>query len=182
MKEKRGKMAKGPTYRVPFRRRREGKTHYHKRLRLIISGKPRLVVRKSNKYIRVQLISAEKYGDRTIASAISSELPEFGWRYGMKNLPAAYLTGFLLGSRAAMKGYEDAILDIGLHTPSPGSRVYAALNGAVDAGMNIPHDESIFPDERRIRGEHIAEHMQIDDIVENFEEVKRRIEEEGSRM
>jgi large subunit ribosomal protein L18 len=38
-----------PTYKMPFRRRREGKTNYTKRLKLLLSRKPRLVVRKSLK-------------------------------------------------------------------------------------------------------------------------------------
>ncbi len=172
-------MASGPTYRVPFRRRREGKTNYRKRLRLLLSGEPRMVVRKSNRYIRAQLILAAPEGDKTVADANSAELAKFGWEFSKKNTPAAYLTGLLLGKRALRKGFKHAILDMGLHTPSQGCRIYAALKGAVDAGLEVPHDPSIFPAEERIRGEHIAEFMHIE-IVERFEEVKKRIEEESA--
>ena len=170
-------MASGPTYRVPFRRRREGKTNYRKRLRLLLSGKPRMVVRKSNRYIRAQLILAAPEGDKTVADANSAELAKFSWEFSKKNTPAAYLTGLLLGKRALRKGFKHAILDMGLHTPSQGCRIYAALKGAVDAGLEVPHDPSVFPAEERIRGEHIAEHIEI---VKRFEEVKKRIEEGGA--
>ncbi len=65
--------AGSPTYRVPFRRRREGKTDYRRRLRLLYSRKPRVVVRKSNRYIRMQLIAREDAGDTTLVTANSAE-------------------------------------------------------------------------------------------------------------
>ncbi|EQD30588.1 50S ribosomal protein L18P, partial [mine drainage metagenome] len=37
-------MSTGPRYRVAFRRRREGKTDYRARLRLLKSDRPRAVV------------------------------------------------------------------------------------------------------------------------------------------
>lgn len=133
-----------------FRRRREGKTDYRKRMRLLASGKPRLVVRKSLKHMRAQLVTQGNKGDLTLASAISSELSRYGYEGNTGNTTAAYLTGLLLGTRATKKGYEDAVLDIGLHTHSKGSKVYAALKGAIDAGMTIPCDDSIFPSDERI--------------------------------
>jgi len=151
-------MGHGPRYRVPWRRRREGKTNYYKRLKLIKSGKPRLVVRKSNKYIIVQVAVPAIEGDKIIAAAHSRELvKKYGWNGGTGNTPAAYLTGLLAGLRAKEKGVGEAVLDIGLHEPIKGARVFAALKGALDAGLEIPHSEEILPSEDRIRGEHIAE-------------------------
>ncbi len=150
-------MGRGPRYRVPWRRRREGKTNYYRRLKLIKSGKPRLVVRKTNKYIIVQLVEPRIEGDKVIAAAHSRELVKrFGWNGGTANTAAAYLTGLLAGYRALEKGFKEAVLDIGLNEPVKGARVFAALKGALDAGMEIPHSEEILPDEDRIRGIHIA--------------------------
>ncbi|NHI83019.1 MAG: 50S ribosomal protein L18 [Candidatus Thorarchaeota archaeon] len=150
-------MAQGPTYRVKFRRRREGKTNYYKRRRLLLSRKPRLVVRKTNSRTIVQVITANVVGDMTIASAQSTELKKYGWDAGRANLPAAYLTGFLAGLRAKANGIDTAVLDIGLIPPVRGSKVYGALKGAIDAGMDVPHDEEIIPDGDRLSGKHIVD-------------------------
>ncbi len=149
-------MAHGPTYRVKFRRRREGKTDYYRRRRLLMSGLPRLVVRKTNTNMIVQLVNAEIVGDKTVASAISGELGTYGWSLSTGNLPAAYLTGLLAGRRAKERGVETAVLDLGLNPPIKGSRVYAALKGAIDAGLEVPHDPEILPDESRLKGDHIV--------------------------
>ncbi|MEM0489452.1 MAG: 50S ribosomal protein L18, partial [Candidatus Bathyarchaeia archaeon] len=131
-------MAKDARYCVPYRRRREGKTNYRKRKALIVSGKPRLVVRGSLKNIIAQIIVAKPHGDEVIVSAHSRELIKYGWRAPRGNVPAAYLTGFLCALKAKSMGVKEALLDIGLHTPSKGSRVFAALKGAIDAGLAIP--------------------------------------------
>ncbi|WP_460123702.1 50S ribosomal protein L18 [Stetteria hydrogenophila] len=150
-------MGKGPRYRVPWRRRREGKTNYYKRVKLILSGKPRFVVRRTNKYIIVQVVEAKIQGDHVIAAAHSRELVKrYGWLGGTKSTPAAYLTGLLAGFRARKAGVTEAVLDIGLAKPVRGSRVFAALKGGLDAGLKIPHSEEILPSIERIRGEHIA--------------------------
>ncbi|RJS91127.1 50S ribosomal protein L18 [Candidatus Bathyarchaeota archaeon] len=155
-------MAKGPSYNVPYRRRREGKTNYRRRKKLILSGLPRLVARKTNKHIIAQIIEARVEGDRVIASAHSSELrKKYGWLGSLKNLPAAYLTGLLCGFKALNKGVKKAILDIGLHSPSKGARVFAVLKGCVDAGVEIPHSEEILPDENRIKGQHISDYASM---------------------
>ena len=152
-------MAKGPSYNVPYRRRREGKTNYRRRKKLILSGLPRLVARKTNKHIIAQIIEAHVEGDRVITSAHSSELrKKYGWLGSLKNLPAAYLTGLLCGYRALNIGVKKAVLDIGLHSPTKGARVFAVLKGCVDAGVEIPHGEEILPDEDRIKGQHISDY------------------------
>lgn len=174
-------MAKGPAYTVPYRRRREGKTNYRLRKKLIISKMPRLVVRKTNRYIITQLVEATVIGDIVITSAHSQELrKKYGWLGDLNNLPAAYLTGLLCGLRAANKGVKKAILDIGLHTPSRGAAVFAAMKGFVDGGVAVPHDESILPDEARIRGEHISKYAEML-ISEKPEEYSKRFSEYLSR-
>ncbi|MEM4643902.1 MAG: 50S ribosomal protein L18 [Candidatus Methanomethylicaceae archaeon] len=154
-------MAKGPTYRVAFRRRREGRTDYNLRKRLISSRKLRLVIRKSLKHLSLQLVEARVDGDRVLASATTIELKEYGWKGGTGNLPAAYLAGFLLGKRALSKGFDTAVLDLNGYSITKGSRLFAALKGAIDAGMEIPHSEDVLPDEERIKGEHIAKYAEL---------------------
>jgi len=149
-------LAKGPTYRVLFRRRREGKTDYYLRMKLLRSGKPRLVIRKTLNGIIVQVINAKFEGDQVIASAFSKELRKKGWLGGSGNTPSAYLTGYLAGLKASKKGVKEAVLDLGLGSPTSGSRIFAALKGIIDAGVSVNHDKSILPSEERIRGEHIA--------------------------
>ena len=150
-------MGRGPRYKVPRRRRREGKTNYRKRYIVILSRKTRLVVRPSLKYVWVQIITAKPEGDVTIAAAHSRELYKlYGWKGGGSSTSAAYLTGLLAGYRAIKAGVEEAVLDIGFTTPVPGGKVFAALKGALDAGVSIPHSEEMIPGEDRIKGEHVA--------------------------
>ena len=149
-------MKTGPRYHVKPRRHRERKTDYRLRLKLLRSKKPRIVVRKSLKAIRVQFIEYSPQGDRVLVSAISSELvKEYGWKYSVSNTPAAYLTGFLAGKRAKTKGIEQGVLDIGLYHPTRGSTLFASLKGVIDAGVDCPHDTQMLPKEERINGSHV---------------------------
>ena len=149
-------MAQGPTYKVKFRRRREGKTNYYRRRRLLLSRLPRLVVRKTNTGMIVQVVNASVTGDMTVASAVSSELSNHGWTTGGGSTPVSYLTGLLAGLRAKSRGVEQAVLDIGLNPPVKGSKIFAALAGALDGGLKISHDPDVLPDEARLSGEHIV--------------------------
>jgi large subunit ribosomal protein L18 len=150
-------MAKGSTYRVALRRRREGKTDYQARKALVLPGKPRLVTRSTVKNFVVQIIVAKPHGDEVLAAVHSSELKKYGWKAPTGNVPAAYLTGLLCGLKAKAKGVEKAVLDIGLVAPTKGAKVFAALSGVVDAGVAVPHDEEKLVEER-IEGRHIAEY------------------------
>lgn len=166
-------MARGPRYCVPFRRRREGKTDYKARKALLLSGKPRLVARGSLKNMIIQIVIAKPSGDEVTVSAHSRELAKkYGWKAPRGNLPAAYLTGLLCGLKAKAKGVKEAILDMGLRSPSKGARGFAVLKGILDAGVNVPHSEEKFPEEKRIRGEHIAEYAE--DLASNPEEYQTR--------
>ena len=147
--------ATGPVYNVPFKRRGQNLTNYGKRLALLKSRLPRLVVRKSNKSVVAQVISFAG-SDKTEIRADSKELEKHGW-LSHSNLPTAYLVGYLCGKKAMKKGIKKAVLDVGLATPTRASVPFAALKGAVDAGLEIPHGENIFDDER-FSGKHIAEY------------------------
>ncbi|GAB6945062.1 50S ribosomal protein L18 [Vulcanisaeta sp. JCM 14467] len=147
-------------YKVKFRRRREGKTNYYRRREMIKSGLPRLVVRRTNRYIIAQVVVPKVMGDEVVVSATSKELVDFGWKGGLKNTSSAYLVGLIIGYKALLKGVKKAILDIGLHRPIKGARIFAVLKGALDAGLEVPHGEEILPDEDRIGGKHIAEYAE----------------------
>jgi large subunit ribosomal protein L18 len=138
---------------VPFRRKREGRTDYRKRLALLKSKLPRLVVRKSNKNMLAQLIEYEDKGDHVLFTVKSTDLKKHGWEMNLGNMPSAYLTGLLLGVKA--KG-KKAILDLGLQAPIKGSRLYAALKGAIDGGLEVISSEENLPSDDRIMGKHIA--------------------------
>jgi len=191
-------MAEGPSYRVAFRRRREGKTDYQQRRSLVLSGLPRIVVRGSLRSVSIQLIKAELSGDKVMVSAHSKELAKnYGWQSGGGNLSAAYLTGLLCGYRATASGVKEAVLDLGLHAPTKGSRVFAALKGVLDAGVMISHDENKLPDEKRVQGQHVSEYakqlssntdlyqkrfaeqlsrgLRPEEIIEHFSQVKQKI-------
>jgi large subunit ribosomal protein L18 len=151
-------MARGSGYRLPFHRRIEGKTDYRARKALVLSGKPRLVARTTLKNVVTQVIVAKPKGDEVLVSAHSKELKDYEWKAPDGNLPAAYLTGLLCGLRAKAKGIEEAIFDVGLHSPSKGARVFAVLKGVLDGGVSVPHSEEQLPDEKRIEGQHIAQY------------------------
>jgi len=165
-------MAEGPRYKMKLKRRKEGITDYRQRLRLLKSGKIRAVVRLSNKGIQVQFIDYHPEGDEVESVATSKHLEEFGWKGYSNNIPACYLVGYLAGKKALKKGIDEAVLDIGLNHPEKGGKIFSALNGMLDAGIEIPHDPSILPEEERVEGEHIDE-----ETVDNFNEVKSKLEE-----
>ncbi len=178
---------------MQYRRRREGKTDYYARKRLIIQDKNkyntpkyRLVVRLTNTDIVCQIVFAKIQGDFVLASAYAHELPAYGVKTGLTNYAAAYCTGLLCARRVlAVLGLESitfddeegrrsfkAFLDVGLRRTSTGAKVFAAMKGAVDGGLNIPHSDSRFPGYNKeksaldaevlrghIFGAHVAEYM-----------------------
>lgn len=153
-------MSHGPRHRVKPRRRREGKTDYRQRLRLLKSGEPRIVVRKSLRNIRIQFITYEEHGDTVIAEAKGSDLSKiYGWTHATSSTPVAYLTGLLAGKRAKEAGIQSGVLDIGRQMPVKGAKVFAALKGVIDAGISCPHSETKLPSEDRLDGKHIDEKL-----------------------
>ncbi|KAL9656677.1 hypothetical protein ABK040_002947 [Willaertia magna] len=97
-------------YQVKYRRRREGKTDYRARQKLITQDKTkfnapkyRFVVRVTNKDIVCQIIAAKLKGDEVVAAAYAHELPRYGMPVGLTNYAAAYATGLLLARRILTK-------------------------------------------------------------------------------
>jgi len=137
---------------IPRKRRLKGLTNYTKRRRLLEGRKPRIVIRKTNKYIIIQYVESARAQDTIKTSVISKELLAYGWPKekigGLKSLAAAYLSGLLFGKK--IKSYKSAILDTGLIRSTKGSKIYSAVKGIVESGFDMPHNEEVFPEESRI--------------------------------
>jgi large subunit ribosomal protein L18 len=164
----------GPTYNVPFRRKREQKTDYNKRLKFLKSEQKRFIVRVSNTLVRAQIIDYKIDGDLTLLSVTSKSLRKYDWKFSLKSTPAIYLTGFLIGTLLKEKNINKVIFDTGVKNYKSRSKIYAALKGIVDAGIECPHDPKAFPDADRIEGKHIDD-FKKNNINKNFLEVKEKI-------
>lgn len=178
--------------RIPFRRKLKQKTDYYLRLKLIKSGKPRFVIRKSLKNIEIQLIEYSPDGDLIKGNASSKELKSYGWKWATGNLPSAYLTGFLAALKAKKKGITEAIVDIGNYPSTKSSKLYSAVKGALDAGLIIPYNKEILPSKERIEGKHIVDYAKTlseedkkkkfkedpSSLPEGFIKIKEKIEKE----
>ncbi|MFT4312019.1 MAG: 50S ribosomal protein L18 [Candidatus Woesearchaeota archaeon] len=148
-------MAKNRNYTVPLRRKREQVTDYKKRLSLLVSKKPRLVVRRSLQNIIVQIVEYKPDGDHIITTAQSYDLKKFGLPVVNGNIPCAYLTGVLIAKKAQEKGVSEVIVDFGLQYVTTHSRLYATIKGARDGGLKLNVDTKVLPSDSRTSGEHI---------------------------
>ncbi len=172
-------MAKGKNQRLRFKRRRNAKTDYQRRMKMLRGEVPRAVVRISNTQVTCQIVDFEPYGDKILNSVNGNTLVEKFKRpkqASRKSIPACYLAGLALGNMAVSSGTKEAVLDLGLASSTRGNRIYSALKGMIDAGLDIPHSESIFPDDDRINGSHIDE-----SISKAFEKSKKFIQEGGKK-
>jgi len=103
-------------FQVKFKRRREGKTDYYARKRLVVQAKNkyntpkyRLIVRITNKDVIAQIAYARIEGDVNVCSAYGHELPKYGIKVGLTNYAACYCTGLLLARRLLNKlGLDEA--------------------------------------------------------------------------
>lgn len=193
-------MKKQNIYTLPFKRKAARKTNYRSRLKLLLSHKPRVVVRLSSRNALAQLVETKPVGDNILVSASSKQLAKLGWKAGAGNTSAAYLVGLMLAKKALKAKAKEAVLDIGYQTSAHGSRLYAVLKGMVDGGLDIPHSEEVFPSDERISGKHIASHskelrkddaekhkkyfsaylkagLNPDEMDKHFEATKKKIEE-----
>jgi len=150
-------MAHGKSQRLRFKRRRNGKTDYRRRLRMLRGGAPRAIVRVSNTQVVCQLAQFDPEGDRIVASFSGNNLAAYGWpgEASTKSVPACYVAGYALGKSALSAGHDSAILDIGLASSSPGNRIFAALKGMIDAGLDVPYGDGVLPSDDRVNGAHI---------------------------
>ena len=157
------------------RRRKENKTDYLKRLKLLKSKSPRIIFRKTNKYVIAQYIISKEAQDKIIMGITSKDLIKYGWPKefigSLKSIPASYLTGFLIGKQIKEKKLENPIPDFGMIRNLHKSKIYAFLKGIIDAGIKIKFKEEIFPEEDRIQGKHMKK-----DFSKIFLEIKSKIE------
>jgi len=145
--------------------------------------KYRFVVRITNKDVICQVFSSDLTHDVCLASAYAHELQRYNHSLGLTNYAAAYCTGLLLARRVNVKygldkDYEGnltidgadynveagperapfkAVLDVGLTRTTTGARVFGALKGACDGGIDIPHKDRRFPGSKREEGEWVAD-------------------------
>ena len=130
-----------------------------------------MVVRKSLKNTQIQFVRYKEGGDDILATANSNELTnKYNWKFSTSTTPAAYLTGILAGKRAKDKGIDECVLDTGRHPPVTGSKIFASLKGALDAGVECPHNEEKLPNEDRIMGKHLDKN-----IMSAVEDIKNKI-------
>jgi len=155
------------------RRRQEHKTDYLKRLKLLKSGKPRIVFRRTNKYIIAQYIISKEARDKTKIGVNSKQLIKYGWpeesKGSLKSTSAAYFTGLLIGKKIIGKKLETPIVDFGMLRTLHKTRVYSFLKGLIDSGIEIKCKKEYFPSEKRVRGEHLKNKIMFDKIKSKIE-------------
>jgi large subunit ribosomal protein L18 len=163
------------------RRRKEGKTDYMKRFKLLKSYSPRIIFRKTNRYIIAQYVTSKEAQDKIEMGVTSKNLKKFGWpeefEGSLKSIPAAYLTGLLIGKEIIKKKLKTPIVDFGMTRVLNKNRGYAFLKGIVDTGVKIKCDEEQFPEEERLSGKHLKE-----DFSGIFKEIKSKIEKNESSI
>lgn len=157
------------------KRRISGKTDYGARKNLLKSGKARIVIRKTNKYILVQYVKSFEAKDKIILGVSSYDLIKHGWPKeasgSLKSISASYLTGYLAGKEIQAKEKKpEAIIDLGLYRNIHGSRLHAAVKGLIDSGIELNADAKAFPTEERINGENANKI-----VKQNFDKIKGSI-------
>jgi len=155
--------------RIAKKRRRERKTDYLKRIKMLKSKKPRIVFRKTNKYLIAQYVISKESKDSIKIGINSKSLLKYGWpkeKIGsLKSISAAYLTGYLIGKKILKNKLETPIVDFGMIRTLYKTRVFAFLKGLIDSGIEIPCKEEAFPEEERIMKKEV-----------NVNEIKSKIE------
>ncbi|OGJ13061.1 hypothetical protein A3K82_03400 [Candidatus Pacearchaeota archaeon RBG_19FT_COMBO_34_9] len=160
---------------VSKRRRRQGKTDYNKRIKMLSGESPRIIFRKTNKYIIAEYITSREAQDKVEIGITSKKLKGYGWpdefEGSLKSIPAAYLTGLLIGREIIRKKLKTPIADFGMIRAVKKTKAYAFLKGLADAGIKINCAEENFPDEERISGKNMKK-----DFSKTFKEIKSKIE------
>lgn len=157
------------------RRRRERKTDYSKRIKLLKSGSPRIIFRRTNRYIIAQYITSKQSQDKIEFGINSKKLMEYGWpeefKGSLKSIPASYLLGLLMGRNIIKKKLKTPIVDFGMLRTIHKNRIYAFLKGLIDSDIKIKCKEEFFPPEDKIKGKNLKK-----DFSKIFEEIKSKIE------
>ncbi len=161
---------------ITKRRRREYKTDYLKRLKLLKSNSPRIVFRRTNKYIVAQYVISKQAQDKIVFGVNSKFLMKYGWPKksvgSLKSIPASYLTGLLMGKKIIKENIKgNIIVDFGMYRSMNKKRIYAFLKGIIDSGIKLKYKEENFPNEERIKGEHLKNKIPFNDIKSNIEKI-----------
>jgi large subunit ribosomal protein L18 len=156
------------------RRRKENRTNYLKRLKLLKGGMPRVVFRRTNRYVIAQYVLSEEAKDKIVFGISSKELLKYGWpkefEGSLKSISASYLTGYLLGKKIQEKKLDKPIVDFGMNQTLYKTRIFGFLKGLIDSGIEISCKEEAFPEEERIMGKSLKE-----DFSKVFEGIKNKI-------
>ena len=160
------------TIAVQFARKLSGRTNYRKRLAMLKSNLPRLVVRKTLTSIILQVADFSLAGDKVLLTLTSKQLRSLGWKHNCKNIPAAYLAGMLIGKMAIAANISKATPDIGMQSVTKGGKIFAAIKGAKDAGLDVQVGDGIEPSDAVISGAHIAGYSKNSSITKDFNAVK----------
>lgn len=150
------------------RRRRENKTNYLKRIKLLKSEAPRVVFRKTNKTLGAQYVESLEAKDKVVFGLNSKILLKYGWpkskRCSIKSMSASYLIGLLMGKEIKNRKLSTPILDFGLQRVLKGSNIQGFIKGIVDSGLKIKCNEDFFPKKDRIEGKHLKEKIPFSEI------------------
>lgn len=160
---------------VQKRRRRENKTDYLKRLKLLKSEKPRMVFRKTNKYIIAQYVESHEAQDKVVFGVNSKDLLKQGWdekaKGSLKSVTASYLIGYFAGKKILKDKLETPIVDFGMIRVLHKTKVFAFIKGLNDAGVEVHSKEEAFPEENRLRGEHLKNKVDVSKIKSNLDKI-----------
>ncbi|MFH1787615.1 MAG: 50S ribosomal protein L18 [archaeon] len=158
------------------KRKKDHKTDYGKRIKLLKSEKPRIVFRRTNRYFIVQYVKSEEARDKVIFGISSKELLKHGWpeknKSSLKSISAAYFTGLLFGKKIIQKNLDTPIVDFGMLRALHKTKVFGFLKGLVDSGIEIKTIQETFPDEKKIQGENLKEKISFDEIKSKIEGLK----------
>src|SRR4030042_1675987 len=144
---------------TPKRRRKENKTDYLKRIKLLKSEKPRIIFRKTNRFIISEYVASKEAQDKVVFGFDSRKLNEYGWpknaQGSLKSTTAAYLVGYLSGKTIVKQKLEAPILDAGMNRAIHKNKIYAFLKGLIDSGIKINCEKEFFPEDSRIKGQQL---------------------------
>jgi len=157
------------------RRRKENKTDYLKRLKLLKGEKPRIVFRKTNRFIISEYILSKEAQDQAIFGFDSRKLNEYGWpknaQGSLKSTTASYLAGYLTGKTIIKQKLETPILDAGMNRVLHKNKIYAFIKGMIDSGIKINCEKEFFPEESRIKGQHLKNKIPFDEIKSKIDKL-----------
>jgi len=149
-------MAKNKNYTVEYQRKVKGLTNYRKRLNMLKSETTRAVIRQSLNNLIIQAVNYDKKGDKILATVSTKHLLKLGWNAYRGNIPSAYLTGLFAGKKFKKIGIKELIVDFGLQ--KKGDKLYAAVKGLIDSGLEIPCSGEKLPDEKTVSGQKIEDY------------------------